>query len=209
MAKIQSLADSPGKLVNLLFTLLRITIGWHFLFEGISKLATPGWSSAPYLMESKWLFSGFFHWIVSHPSALAFTDFLNIWGLILVGTGLFLGLFTRLSAWAGILMLLFYYVANPPFIPSSVPAQGHFFLVNINVIEAAVLLIIAFLNRDRSVECGPPGPGPFTTEEKPRSFPRMRTSTWRFIPGGRRSKTWPRCHCWEWLSLVWPERWDG
>ncbi len=148
MAKIKSLADSPGKLVKLLFTLMRITIGWHFLFEGISKLAIPGWSSAPYLMESKWLFSGFFHWIVSHPSALAFTDFLNIWGLILVGTGLFLGLFTRLSAWAGILMLLFYYVANPPFIPSSVPAQGHFFLVNINVIEAAVLLIIAFLNRD-------------------------------------------------------------
>ncbi len=81
MAKIKSLADSPGKLVKLLFTLMRITIGWHFLFEGISKLAIPGWSSAPYLMESKWLFSGFFHWIVSHPSALAFTDFLNIWGL--------------------------------------------------------------------------------------------------------------------------------
>jgi uncharacterized membrane protein YphA (DoxX/SURF4 family) len=148
MGQIKLLSDPPGKLIRLLFTVLRITIGWHFLFEGISKLAIPGWSSAPYLMESKWIFSGFFHWIVTNPTALAITDFLNIWGLVLVGTGLFLGLFTRLSAWAGIGMLLFYYVANPPFIPSSIPAQGHFFIININVIEAAVLGIIAFLNRD-------------------------------------------------------------
>jgi uncharacterized membrane protein YphA (DoxX/SURF4 family) len=148
MAKINVSAAPPADWFRLLMTLLRISIGWHFLFEGISKLAMPGWTSAPYLMESKWLFSGFFHWIVSNPTALAFTDFLNIWGLILVGAGLFIGLFTRLSAWAGILMLLFYYVANPPFIPSGIPAQGHFFLVNINVIESAVLLIIALLNRD-------------------------------------------------------------
>ena len=148
MDKNTSLADSPGKFLKILFTILRITIGWHFLFEGISKLAIPGWSSAPFLMESKWLFSGFFHWIVSHPTALGFTDFLNVWGLILVGAGLFLGLFTRLSAWSGILLLLVYYVANPPFIPSSIPSQGHFFIININVIEAAVLLITIFLNRD-------------------------------------------------------------
>jgi len=148
MDKEKSLADSQGKLVRILFTILRITIGWHFLFEGISKLAISGWSSAPYLMESKWLFSGFFHWIVSHPTALGITDFLNVWGLILVGTGLFLGLFSRLSAWSGILLLLFYYVANPPFVPSSIPSQGHFFIVNVNVIEVAVLLIIVFLKRD-------------------------------------------------------------
>jgi uncharacterized membrane protein YphA (DoxX/SURF4 family) len=148
MGKIESFTNLPVKPVRIFFTLLRITIGWHFLFEGISKLAISDWSSAPYLMESKWLFSGFFHWIVSHPTALAFADFLNIWGLILVGTGLFLGLFTRLSAWAGILLLLFYYVANPPFIPSSIPSQGHFFIVNVNVIEAVVLLMIVFLNRD-------------------------------------------------------------
>lgn len=141
-------AAPPGRLVKLLFTLLRISIGWHFLFEGISKLAMSGWTSAPYLMESKWLFSGFFHWIVSNPTALAVTDFLNIWGLILVGTGLFIGLFTRLSGFAGILMLLFYYVANPPFIPSGIPGQGHFFIVNINVIESAVLLIITVLKRE-------------------------------------------------------------
>ena len=31
-------------------TLLRIVIGWHFLFEGISKAFTPSWSSADFLL---------------------------------------------------------------------------------------------------------------------------------------------------------------
>jgi thiosulfate dehydrogenase [quinone] large subunit len=44
-------------------TLLRVAIGWHFLFEGLSKLFTPAWSSADYLLLSNWIFAGFFHWI--------------------------------------------------------------------------------------------------------------------------------------------------
>ena len=28
---------------------LRILIGWHFLYEGLSKLMNPGWSAAGYL----------------------------------------------------------------------------------------------------------------------------------------------------------------
>ncbi len=40
-------------------TILRIAIGWHFLFEGISKLFTPGWTSADYLFLSNWIFAGF------------------------------------------------------------------------------------------------------------------------------------------------------
>ena len=46
-----------------ILTLLRIAIGWHFLYEGIVKLTTSGWTSASYLLESRWMFSGFFHWI--------------------------------------------------------------------------------------------------------------------------------------------------
>jgi len=37
---------------------LRALIGWHFLYEGISKLINPYWSSAAYLLDSKWVFSG-------------------------------------------------------------------------------------------------------------------------------------------------------
>jgi uncharacterized membrane protein YphA (DoxX/SURF4 family) len=126
-----------------MFTILRIIIGWHFLYEGIAKLFNPAWSSSSYLMDSKWLFSGFFHWIIGNTTALTIVDFLNIWGLIIVGICLFIGIFTRLSAISGAMLLLLYYVANPPFVDSSFPSTSHFYIVNYNLIEAVVLIILA------------------------------------------------------------------
>lgn len=140
--------DQQANMQVVVLTTLRVLLGWHFLYEGLSKLALPGWSSASYLMESKWLLSGFFHWIISNPAALEFVDFLNIWGLVLIGLGLFLGLFTRLASISGILILLMYYVANPPFIDSSIPAQGHFFLVNLTLIEAGILVVFVVLKKN-------------------------------------------------------------
>lgn len=129
-------------------TFLRIIIGWHFLFEGISKLAIEGWSSAAYLMESKWLLSGTFHWIVTHPTVLSIVDFMNIWGLILIGLGLFMGLLTRVSSISGILLLLLYYIANPPFIEMSYSTTTPLFFINLNLVEASILLIFAFSDQN-------------------------------------------------------------
>lgn len=140
--------DSKTNLPSIALTVLRVLIGWHFLFEGISKLASPGWSSAAYLMESKWLFSGSLHWIISNPTALAVTDFLNVWGLILIGLGLFVGLFTRWASIFGIVMLLLYYVANPPFLDSSLSAQSQLFFINLNLIEAGILFVFAMMKKD-------------------------------------------------------------
>ena len=140
--------DRQLNTTKIVLTVLRVFVGWHFLYEGLSKLATPGWSSASYLMESKWLFSGFFHWIISSPETLAVADFLNIWGLILIGLGLFVGLFTRVASISGILILLLYYIANPPFVESSMPGQGQYFFVNLNLIEAGILLVFALLKKD-------------------------------------------------------------
>lgn len=145
---MKTLLNIQNSLPKVLLTVLRILVGWHFLYEGLSKLATPGWSCASYLMESKWVLSGFFHWIISNPTALAVTDFLNIWGLILIGLGLFAGLFTRPASISGIFLLVMYYIANPPFIESSQPTAGHYFLVNINLIEAGILAVFASLNTD-------------------------------------------------------------
>jgi uncharacterized membrane protein YphA (DoxX/SURF4 family) len=131
-----------------ILTALRILVGWHFLYEGLSKLSLPNWSSAAYLMESKWLLAGFFHWIIAHPAALALTDFMNMWGLILIGLGLFLGVFTRFASISGILLLLMYYVANPPFIESGVPAETHYYIINLNLIEAGILAAFASLKND-------------------------------------------------------------
>jgi uncharacterized membrane protein YphA (DoxX/SURF4 family) len=131
-----------------IFTLLRILVGWHFLYEGIVKLFNPNWSSASYLMESKWLFSGFFHWLISNSTTLQIVDFLNTWGLLIIGLCLFIGVFTRIVSIFGALLLLIYYIASPPFVYSSIPSTSHFYLINYNLIEAVVLIGLAIFPKD-------------------------------------------------------------
>jgi thiosulfate dehydrogenase [quinone] large subunit len=124
---------------------LRVLIGWHFLYEGISKVMNPYWSSANYLLESKWIFSGFFTSIVANPAALKIVDFLNAWGQIAIGFGLIAGCFTQVATIAGIVLLLLYYVSTPPLVglTYSLPTEGSYLLVNKNLIEMAALIVLA------------------------------------------------------------------
>jgi len=140
--------SGKSKLVQSLLTILRIIVGWHFLYEGIAKLSNPNWSAASYLMESKWLLSGFFHWLIANSTAMQIVNFMNIWGLIIIGSCLFLGIFSRFVSISGALLMLLYYIANPPFIYSSIPATSHFYIINYNLIEAIVLIAIASLPKD-------------------------------------------------------------
>jgi thiosulfate dehydrogenase [quinone] large subunit len=125
--------------------LLRILIGWHILYEGISKLLMPNWTSALFLRDSQWILSGFADWIVSNDGVLSAVDFLNTWGLIAIGAGLILGLFTRLAAYAGMALLFMYYLNNIPLIgiEYSMPAEGNYLIVSKTLIEAAALLVLA------------------------------------------------------------------
>jgi uncharacterized membrane protein YphA (DoxX/SURF4 family) len=131
-------------------TFVRIVIGWHFLFEGISKIMTAGWSPAPYLAGSRWIFAPLFTAMANSPSAVAIINFLNIWGMILVGLGLILGIFTRWAAAGGTLMLFFYFVAYPPVAGymSGVPVEGNYLWVNRNLIELFALAVFIFLSRE-------------------------------------------------------------
>jgi uncharacterized membrane protein YphA (DoxX/SURF4 family) len=130
-----------------LLTLLRILIGWHFLYEGITKLISPDWSAKFYLLGSKWIFAGLFHWMASSPNILKAVDFLNIWGLILIGLSLFLGLFVRWSSVAGAILLFFYFVAYPPIsgYTLGVVAEGNYQWVDKNLIEFFVLIVFVTL----------------------------------------------------------------
>jgi len=125
--------------------ILRIAIGWHFLYEGLVKLLDPNWSSAGYLAESKWIFSGFFNWILMTPTVLKVADLMNIFGLILIGLGLFFGCFTRIASISGIALLLLYYVANPPFIEitQGIHAEGNYLFVDKNLVELIALSVLA------------------------------------------------------------------
>ncbi len=124
---------------------LRFLIGWHLLYEGLYKLMNPEWSSIGFLAEAKWILSGFADWIIANSGVLNVVDALNTWGLIAIGLGLILGLFTRIAAFAGTGLLLLYYFMNPPFIGmgASIPLEGNYLIVNKTLIEAVTILLFA------------------------------------------------------------------
>ena len=136
-----TLADTEvvglNKCQSMALVSLQILIGWHFFYEGLAKLLNPYWSSASYLSEAEWWFGGFFRDLAASPSAIAAIDFLNAWGLTLIGIALFLGLLTRPALIAGMVLLLLYYIAAPPFPAYSyaIPAEGSYLVVNKVLIE--------------------------------------------------------------------------
>lgn len=144
---------------NIFLVILRVAIGWHFLYEGLAKLFTPNWSAAGYLSISKWIFADLFHWIAGNPTVLSAVDFLNVWGLIFIGLGLMLGIFTRFATISGVVLLALYYISNPPFIGMGfgVPTEGNYLIVDKNLVEMIALLVLTifptghFLGIDRLI----------------------------------------------------------
>ena len=130
---------------------LRLLIGWHLLYEGFSKLLIPNWTSFGFLQESKWILAGFARYCLAHENVLAVVDFMNTWGLIAIGLGLILGLFTTLAALAGAFLLFLYYSNNPPFIglEYSVPTEGNYLVVSKTLIESIALVVLALFPTSR------------------------------------------------------------
>jgi uncharacterized membrane protein YphA (DoxX/SURF4 family) len=132
---------------KLTITLFRVAIGWHFLYEGISKLMAGNWSAAGYLANATGPFQGFYHWMAASEGLMRIIDPLNMAGLILIGLGLFLGLFIRLSSISGVILLMLYYFAYPPFGGDLFgSAEGNLYIVNKNLIESLALLVIFLIN---------------------------------------------------------------
>jgi len=125
---------------------LRFTIGWHFFYEGIAKLTNAYWTSAGYLEGSQGFMSDWFLGLASNPGTLGIVDALNVWGLILVGLGLMLGALTRTATVFGILMLLLYYLAAPPWpgLVYALPTEGSYLIINKNIIELCALFVTLF-----------------------------------------------------------------
>ncbi|MCK5101451.1 MAG: DoxX family membrane protein, partial [Cyclobacteriaceae bacterium] len=87
-----------------LFTFLRIAIGWHFLYEGIAKIFTPNWSSASYLLNSSGPLGSIFRSMAENQFIIYLVDYANIFGLIIIGLALFVGISTRVAAVSGSLL---------------------------------------------------------------------------------------------------------
>ena len=121
--------------------LLRILIGWHFLYEGVIKAYNPSWTSRGYLLSAS-ILKPFFAWLAS-DSLISVIDNLNIIGLIAVGISLLIGIKVKWGCVGGIMLLMLYYMAHPPFpgLPQG-PSEGSYWVVNKNLIEMAALFVI-------------------------------------------------------------------
>lgn len=137
--------DTIGSGKLRVLTLLRVLIGWHFLYEGLVKLFSPAWTAKGYLMSSQGFLQGLFTSMAGNESVVQVIDFLNVWGLVLIGLGLFLGAFTRISCYAGAGLLALYYLSHPPFagLEYAFGQEGSYLIVDKNLIELVTLLLIS------------------------------------------------------------------
>jgi thiosulfate dehydrogenase (quinone) large subunit len=140
-----------SRLQMMALVILRIVIGWHFLYEGVAKLLKPSWSAAGFLLQSRGLFAGVFRGIAENPDVLAVVNPLNMWGLACIGLGLILGCFTRLASAAGMFVICVYYLCNPLLVGYfySIPMEGNYLIVNKNLVEMAALFVILVTNSGR------------------------------------------------------------
>ncbi len=118
--------------INYVLGVLRIIMGWIFLWAFIDKLFGLGFAT---LSEKAWLTgssptAGFLQFGVHGPLASfyqslagsAFIDWLFMFGLLFIGVSLTLGIFIRLGGFSAILLLFLMYTAvgmspeNNPFI---------------------------------------------------------------------------------------------
>jgi thiosulfate dehydrogenase (quinone) large subunit len=128
---------------KLLLTLLRVSLGWLIFYAGITKVLNPEWSAAGYLRGAK-TFSGLYRWF-GQPEILPTINFLNEWGLTLLGVALILGVAVRLVSVPGALMMILYYlpVLEFPYIST------HSYIVDEHIIYALVFLLLGALGAGR------------------------------------------------------------
>lgn len=133
-----------SKKTDFSIAILRVLIGWHFLYEGLVKVFQPAWTSKAYLLDSAGWFRNFYFWLAGHDQVLAFTDALNAWGLTLIGFSLVIGLISRWAALGGMFILSLYYLSHPPFPGLSYlfPSDGSYFIVNKTLIELFCMFLL-------------------------------------------------------------------
>jgi len=147
-----TLLSAPQKVC---LVVLRIFIGWHFLYEGYFKLILPAWttdgtclarwSAASYLKEATGPF-GHLLQSVFNTRYGHLIDIAVIAGLCAIGLSLILGLFTQMGCYGAIGMLALFYLTAIPLdgAPHS-GMEGNYLIVNKNLIElAAVAVLLCF-----------------------------------------------------------------
>lgn len=135
---------SRPQLISLV--LLRVLIGWYFLYEGLSKVLSPNWTSFGYLRDSKGILAPLFNSLTENPSIMNLVDFLNIYGLVIIGLSLILGAYVKIGSMGGIGLLVLYYLSHPPLIDAHyvLRPEGSYMWVDKNLIMLCTLFVIIY-----------------------------------------------------------------
>lgn len=132
-----------NKLEKKWLALLRIAMGWLMFYAGITKVLDPEWTAAGYAKSAK-TFAGMYQWFAA-SGQIGLIDFVNKWGLTLLGISLILGIGVRLSASLGAVLMLFYYFPVLEF-----PYAGeHSYVVDEHIIYTLVLAFLAAVRAGR------------------------------------------------------------
>lgn len=117
-----------------LLLVVRVLIGWFFLYAGLSKVMNPEWSAAGFLNNAQ-TFPAVYGWFASSAN-IGWVNFANQWGQILIGLGLITGTLVTVASWAGIAMMVLYYFPSLNF-----PYAGeHALLVDDHVFYILILV---------------------------------------------------------------------
>jgi thiosulfate dehydrogenase [quinone] large subunit len=139
---------------QVMLVVLRTLIGWHFFYEGYTKILQPAWgrsgaplstwSSAGYLKAATGPLASTFH-ALGNASWIGTLDLIVAAALVAVGLSLILGLWTQVGCAGAVLLLATFYLSAIPLGLPEAKAEGTYLIVNKNLIEgAAVLVLMAF-----------------------------------------------------------------
>ena len=128
---------------KLMLVATRVALGWLFFYAGITKVLNPNWSAKGYLAGAK-TFGAFYQWLLT-PHIIPFVNFINEWGLTLLGVSLILGIFVRLSSILGAVLMLLYYF---PILQFPYP-NANSYIVDEHIIYALILIFFAALRAGR------------------------------------------------------------
>ena len=111
--------------------LLRVSLGWLFLYAGYSKLTLAGgFSAKQFLLSLHGPFSSLYFPLAGNP----LIDSLVVVGEIVIGLCLVFGILVRFASFWGIVMLILFYLADYP--------PAHSLIVNEQFIY---ILVMAYL----------------------------------------------------------------